>query len=498
MIRHGRGVVTTVLAGVALAVLPLSALPVAAATAGAGPTLPSTGRMLQLFAPTYMSKTTGAYSTADATTIADDYDLVAANAKQFNTADLAAMKTANPNIRVLVYLNGSFDPNKKQQYQSSWYALDANGNYIKSKQFGSWLMNIGDPDWVNSVASQCTTLLAPGYDGCFVDSLGDAALGASYLTSQPINPATGQVWTQDQEVAAGEAIAQAVTSANPNAIIMANGLLNGASYFSATAPTSQLFGGASTAMAEAWLRAATTKVTTYQSPAVWQQQVNLITNAGDNNDVAAVTTKVWVTATAAQITAWHRLAVASFLLGTTGNAYFSFTQSQSATEFQSDAGNSLDHTQVGAALGAYKAQGKAFVRLYQDADVIVNPTKKSVTVPVPAPCLTLDGVVATTSVVMPADSGQICSYIPDPTVTGVSPPNGPVAGGTDVTITGSGFTNATAVDFGTGNQASFTVISDSEIDATSPPGSSTGTIDITVTSPGGTSSTGLADQFTYQ
>jgi Hypothetical glycosyl hydrolase family 15/IPT/TIG domain len=497
MVGHGRSLVTTVLAGAALALLPLSSVSVVAATSSAGSTLPQTGRMLQLFAPTYMSKTTGAYSQADAVTIAENYDLVAANAKQFNATTLAAMQAANPNIRVLVYLNGSFDSHKTQAYPLSWYAVDANGNYIKSKQFGSWLMNIGDPDWVNSVASQCTTLLAQApYDGCFVDSLGDASLGASYLTSQPINPATGQVWTQDQEVTAGEAIAQQVTAANPNAIIMANGLLNGASYFSASAPTSQLFGGAGAAMAEAWLRAASTKVTTYESPAVWQQQVNLIASAGDNSDVAAVTTKVWITATAAQITAWHRYALASFLLGTTCNAYFSFTESQSATEFQSDAENPLDHTQVGAALGAYQPQGKAFVRLYADADVIVNPTKKSVTVTVPAPCLTLDGVVASTSVVMPADTGQICSYIPDPAVSGVSPSQGPVAGGTDVTLTGSGFTNATAVNFGPGNPATFTVISDAEIDATSPPGS--GTVDVTVTSPGGTSPTSSADQFTYQ
>jgi hypothetical protein len=446
-----------------------------------------------------MSKTTGAYSEADAVTIAENYDLIAANAKQFNAADLTAMRGANPNIRVLVYLNGSFDSHKTQYYPQTWYAQDANGNYIKSKQYASWLMNIGDPDWVNSVASQCTTLLAQTpFDGCFVDSLGDAALGASYLTSQPINPATGVVWTQDQEVQAGEAIAQAVTAANPNAIIMANGLLNGASYFSKTAPTKQLFNGASTAMAEAFLRAATTKVTTYESPTVLGQQAQMIADAGDNGDVAAVTTKVWVTATPDQITQWHRLAVASFLLGTTGNAYFSFTQSQSATEFQTDAGNPLDHVQVGAALGAYQAQGKAFVRLYQYADVMVNPTKKSVTVPVPAECITLDGVLATSSVVLPADSGQICSYTPDPTVTGVSPSDGSVAGGDDVTINGTGFINATAVDFGPGNPASFTEISDTEIVATSPPGSSTGTIDVTVTSPGGTSSTTGADEFTYQ
>jgi hypothetical protein len=444
-----------------------------------------------------MAKTTTAYSQADAVTIADNYDLVAANAKQFTSTTLAAMQAANPNMRVLVYLNGSFDVHKTQAYPLTEYARDANGNFIKSRQFGNWLMNISDPTWVSQVSAQCTTLLAQApYDGCFVDVLGDADLGPGYLTSPPINPATGAVWTQEQAVTAGTAIAQQVSADHPTSIIMANGLLNGASYFSPTAPTSQLFGGASSALAESWLRAATNAVTAHETPAVWQQEVNMLTNAGGNADVAAVTTKVWITASAAQLTAWHRFALASFLLGTTGDAYFSFTQSQSPTEFQTDAGNPLDHTQLGAALEPYQAIGKAFGRQYADADVIVNPTKKSVTVSVPAPCLTLDGVLATTSVVMAADSGQICSYIPVPMVSGVSPSVGPDAGGTGVTITGTGFTTATAVDFGSGNPASFSVISDTEIDAISPPGSST--VDVSVTSPGGTSPTGPADQFTYQ
>ncbi len=35
-----------------------------------------------------------------------------------------------------------------------------------------------------------------------------------------------------------------------------------------------------------------------------------------------------------------------------------------------------------------------------------------------------------------------------PVVTGVAATSGPIAGGTPVTITGTGFTGATAVDFG--------------------------------------------------
>src|SRR5438067_4041415 len=54
-----------------------------------------------------------------------------------------------------------------------------------------------------------------------------------------------------------------------------------------------------------------------------------------------------------------------------------------------------------------------------------------------------------------------------PTVTGVSPSQGPTAGGTTVTVGGHGFLNATAVNFGSAT-ATFTVHSDSQIPAFSP------------------------------
>ncbi|HZL28489.1 MAG TPA: Ig-like domain repeat protein [Acidobacteriaceae bacterium] len=82
-----------------------------------------------------------------------------------------------------------------------------------------------------------------------------------------------------------------------------------------------------------------------------------------------------------------------------------------------------------------------------------------------------------------------------PTVASVSPNSGPVAGGTVVTISGSGFSGSTAVSFGTSAAASFTVNSDTSITATTPAG--TGTVDVTVTAPGGTSATSPSDLYTY-
>jgi IPT/TIG domain len=81
-------------------------------------------------------------------------------------------------------------------------------------------------------------------------------------------------------------------------------------------------------------------------------------------------------------------------------------------------------------------------------------------------------------------------------VTAISPASGSALGGDSVTITGSGFTGATAVDFGNASAPQETVDSDTQITATTPPGN--GTVDVTVVTPTGTSSPSPADQFSYQ
>ncbi|WP_430391814.1 putative Ig domain-containing protein [Dyella sp. 20L07] len=82
-----------------------------------------------------------------------------------------------------------------------------------------------------------------------------------------------------------------------------------------------------------------------------------------------------------------------------------------------------------------------------------------------------------------------------PAVTSMSPTSGPAAGGTSVTIMGTGFTGATAVAFGGTAATGYTVISATQITATAPAGS--GTVDVRVTTPSGTSPATASDQFTY-
>ena len=82
-----------------------------------------------------------------------------------------------------------------------------------------------------------------------------------------------------------------------------------------------------------------------------------------------------------------------------------------------------------------------------------------------------------------------------PSVTAVSPTQGPATGGTVVTITGTDLTDATDVEFGNTPATNISLDGPTQITATAPAG--TGTVDITVTTHGGTSPTNDADQYTY-
>jgi uncharacterized protein YhjY with autotransporter beta-barrel domain len=95
------------------------------------------------------------------------------------------------------------------------------------------------------------------------------------------------------------------------------------------------------------------------------------------------------------------------------------------------------------------------------------------------------------------DSASIYTFVaPVPAITAISPSNGPSTGGTNVTLTGTGFIGASGVKFGATAAASFTVKSDTQITVTSPAGVA-GAVDVTVTTPGGTSSAVVGDRFTY-
>jgi hypothetical protein len=96
-----------------------------------------------------------------------------------------------------------------------------------------------------------------------------------------------------------------------------------------------------------------------------------------------------------------------------------------------------------------------------------------------------DGAVGFVTVTTPTGtltSSRLFNVIPG--IKSFAPPSGPV--GTQVTLTGSGFTGATKVTFGGAKATTYSVNSGTQITATVPSGAKTG--NITVTTAGGSAS----------
>ncbi len=89
---------------------------------------------------------------------------------------------------------------------------------------------------------------------------------------------------------------------------------------------------------------------------------------------------------------------------------------------------------------------------------------------------------------------SLASYVYT-SLTSLSPASGPAAGGTAVTITGSGLSNVAAVYFGDVAATSVTVVSDTEVQVASPPGA--GDVPVSVLSTDGGASAGDGPLFSY-
>ncbi len=124
--------------------------------------------------------------------------------------------------------------------------------------------------------------------------------------------------------------------------------------------------------------------------------------------------------------------------------------------------------------------------------VVVSGTQITATTPVGSV-----GAVTVTVTNPGVSGGSLANgftYVVVPTVSSVAPNNGPVAGGTGVTITGTNFATGATVTFGGAAATNVVVVSGTQITATTPTGSA-GAVTVTVTVNGQAGS--LTNGFTY-
>jgi hypothetical protein len=348
------------------------------------------------------------YSRTQAVQHAQRFDYIAAHKYSYRD-DVPAMKTTNPGLELLTYVNGAY----AQKYQStaypnSWYIRTRAGDKVRSRGYGNYLMDVSNPGWIQDVADRCKAAMAQmHHDGCFIDMMGTASIMSSYTTGTPINPRTGTTYTGSQWLSLTSALSQKVQAAiGTSAPVFVNGLGSGPRYYKGDAPTSQLLNGIDGALAESWLHGGEQPLDWYPSEAQWKQNVDMLRDVAARGKVAMVTVKTWGRGTQAQKDSWHKYSLASYLLAANGKAHFSFLREVTGDPTATD--TLLSRVRIGAPSASYTKTGNLYRRAYTNGLVYVNPTGTTQKVALPQAYTTTNGAVVR-SITLPPHTGEILS-----------------------------------------------------------------------------------------
>ncbi len=379
------------------------------------------------------------YTEASAVEAAKRYDVIAAQGNTFK-AFAPAMRKANPDLKILAYVNGPFAARWAPKYPEEMYAHNAAGNRVRATTFGNDLMNAYQPEWKREVVRLCKDELSrSGYDGCFLDSLGNGILDGDYLNSKPIDPRTGQVYTHLQWIKDTGALAQYVRD-NAGVPVATNGLGNGNRW--ATKDVHHLSAGSDLAMSEMWLRVPHASASAFPTAKVWKQNVDMLTQSEARGTGVLTVTKMWSKDnTAKLVDQWYEYTLGSFLLGAEGASRMFFLADGCTPHVCGTGASDLAHQPapdlaIGNPTGAYTATGNGiYTRKYDAGFVAVNPEKTTLSLTLPAGSWKdLDGNTVTGTVTVSSNSGLVLSRTgagttdPDPgpdTDPGPDPKPGP-------------------------------------------------------------------------
>ncbi len=314
-------------------------------------------------------------SRADAVAAARRYDLITIRIGQLGSYT-AAMRAANPRLRIFVYVNGTYlYKGTVATAPASILARTASGGLIQSHGWGNYLGTPSNAGWISYKQKECqAAIAATGADGCYLDMLGSAPTMPGYNTGLPIDPATGKVWTKAQWLSATAALAGKVSAATGKPVL-GNGFGNGPRYFDAGAPSKGLLAGAVGSTAESWLKAPGAAATSYEPEGTWKQEADLLADDNAAGGVALTMTKMWGGGTDAEKAAYRLYALATFLLGNAGHSYFYFSAGRSDA---ATVDSPLYHLPLGSPTAAYAKTGGVYQRPFTNGRVLVNPTTATV------------------------------------------------------------------------------------------------------------------------
>lgn len=162
-------------------------------------------------------------------------------------AQIAAMKAANPRLRVLRYL-GALTNNDGPIFtiapddgvHGSWFLRDGSGDFVRAyEETAAWdhkpsyAFDASSIDVRNMIAAWARQFTKLGYDGVLLDGVSacvrapDAACASSVLLSHPLNRATNRPYTEAEWRDTTVGLLQAIRRVAPDAQIFLDGAAGG-------------------------------------------------------------------------------------------------------------------------------------------------------------------------------------------------------------------------------------------------------------------------------
>jgi hypothetical protein len=288
-----------------------------------------------------------------------------------------AMRQANPNLRLLMYVNGVHTFRDKQK--ESFYCHNVVGGGRNSRIFSTRTPHDGDPStadqnylmqprsgWAALIAKESKQKLENSkFTGIFLDTLGRGSLQVQ-VSGRCINPQTRDPYTVAEWERQTSLLAKTVKDAC-GCYVIANGIANSRRFNDGAAPSRVLMQHINAGVAEGFLRS-NAMLNGWPDTRLWRADLDMLVSARSR---LYTYTKDWRTDVSAALKKQEMMwSFATFLLGADlKNSVYGWTGSNAKlTAF-----NPVWNVDLGRALGQY-TQGKpgVFHRNFTKARVIVN------------------------------------------------------------------------------------------------------------------------------
>jgi hypothetical protein len=303
---------------------------------------------------------------------------------------IAQLHAWNPALKVLVYDLGPYTQSGTSEYETlmaehpDYFARDAQGNLITVKAASgspafaqNTLMDEGNPGWQAWEAQRVATNIAKwGFDGAYIDSMGPGPFSGT-TTGVPINPSTGQAYTETQWMSAAGQTLDVIKAAIGSKYLFSTGLVNGIAYQNDTYYLSDsTVNGVQT---NSWMRVSDGSLTQWPSPSLLASDLAMVQSLQAQGKAFFAWTNVWTTATPAQESAWETYSLAAYLLVDNGvNDYYMFD-----SPFDSDRTTIFypnELAALGAPTGSFTLTGGVYSRSFQYGSVTLNTNTDTATI----------------------------------------------------------------------------------------------------------------------